>query len=234
MFDQLQDGFHQKALDDGSVGFTFVKSGKPLVGGSLTPVQLSVVVSNMLNCAHNAFRNADKQPGPIKDSFEGGAIPVTRWYVGATREPSQPVVAIEVGQSAIAFRVDSWQLRGLARSLIAGSFHSSQSALSLTALFAETMRDLAIGLRGWGGVFSVRFQAWSRLRAMSFSSWISGRSLRIFRTIRIGQNCQVPKYDECHKCIYCGAATYSSRLGIRQHPLVPLHSDFDGLDSVSK
>lgn len=215
---QLPDGFHTRALNDGNVEFRFVNGGKQIVAGSMTPEQLTVVVTNFLNSAHNAFHNADKQLVAGKSKFKGEGIPVMRWYVGGTNQQNQQALIIEVGDSPIAFVVPNEKIRDLARYLIVASCNNQPVPLPF-GLLRETARDLAVGLRGFGAVFKARLKASSRRRAISFWSIVSGRSLFIFRTIKISPGVSVPKYDPVGKCIYCGATVYSTKPGLEDRKL---------------
>src|SRR5207244_3750548 len=118
------------------------------------------------------------------------------------------VVAIQVGATVVGFSATEDQLRGLARTMLKASWRV-QSALPLRRLLWETFKDFSFDIRGWAGVFSARLKASSKRRAISFSSWISGRSLRVFRTIVISPTSRVPQYPAANKCIYCDAVVYS-------------------------
>jgi hypothetical protein len=225
---QFADGFHTKGLSDGTVEFHMVSGGKELAAGYMTAAQLSTVVANLLNSAHNAFHNADKQLGPQPKTYQAEPTHVERWALGQTNQRNQQVLIIEVGEAAIAFVVPPDKIRELARYLIVAS-NNPQSALSLSAIMRATLLDLSAGLRGFGSVFRARLKASSRLTAMSLRSRISGRSLRNFRTIKIAPGFKPPSYSPIGKCIYCGTTIYSTKPGIRKHPLGAEHIVPEGI-----
>jgi hypothetical protein len=219
---KLPDGIHTKALNDGNVEFRFVAGGKELAAGYMTAAQLSSVVANLLNAAHNAFHNADKQLAPTPKFYQGEPTHVARWALGQTKQQNQQVLIVEVGEATIAFVVPPDKIRELARYLIVASHHP-QSILSLRAFLRAAVLDFLAGLRGFSSVFNARLKASSRRHAISFLSRISGRSLRTFRTIKIAPGVEPPKYNPIEKCIYCGAMVYSTRPGGRARPFGAEH-----------
>jgi hypothetical protein len=145
-------------------------------------------------------------------------IPVRNWRFGDTKTQGQKAIAVQVGETTIGFTVQEAEMRGLGRTLISASW-KGQSASTLRSLLGLLLMDFARDVRGWGSVLSARLRASSRRRIASFAFWISGRSLRIFRTVIIAPNAPIPKYDPVHKCIYCDAEVYSTDPGGRLHPL---------------
>jgi hypothetical protein len=82
-YENLPDGFHTKPLDDGNIEFRFV-NGTQQIAGRCTPVELGIVVTNLLNTAIGAFNNSGKEAPPLIRSFSGPVINVSRWAVGDT------------------------------------------------------------------------------------------------------------------------------------------------------
>lgn len=218
----LPDGFHTKPLNDGKVEFRIVGGGKEIAAALLTGEQLSVVVGNLLNAAHAAFHNADKQLSTSPNLYQREPTQVERWAIGGTNRQNQQVLIIEVGEATIAFAVPPDKVRELARYLIIASHHP-QSALPFGKLLNQTYLDLAAGLRGVSAVTVARIKVSLRRRATAFSFWISGRSLRPIRTIRIAPGVVSPKYNPIKKCVYCGSKVYSTKPGIRSSPLGAEH-----------
>jgi hypothetical protein len=75
----------------------------------------------------------------------------------------------------------------------------------------------------------IRLRSSSRRRVTSFSHWITGRSLRSFRTVRIAPGIRPPDYKPVQKCIYCGTATYSTKPKARRIPLGAEHIVPEGI-----
>jgi hypothetical protein len=219
---RLPDGFHTKALKDGTVEFRMVSNGEELAAGYMTAPQVSTVVANLLNAAHNAFHNSDKQLGPRPTIYQGEPTYVERWALGQMNQGNQQVLTVEVGEAAIAFVVPPDKIRDLARYLIVAS-SNPQSGSSSRAILRAAFLDFWVGLRGFGTVFNARLRKSSRLRTISLSSRISGRSFRIFKTIKIAPGAKPPRYNSIGKCIYCGVTAYSTRPGVRTHPLGAEH-----------
>ena len=122
----LPDGLHTRALNNGNVEFKFVGRGKVVLSGQLTPDQLSVIVTNLLNSAHNAFHNAGKRlEEPSAINFQGDGIQVMRWGIGPTGQPNQQSLIVQTGDSKIAFIVPHDRMRALAAYLIEAS-HSTR------------------------------------------------------------------------------------------------------------
>ena len=119
----LPDGFHTKPLNDGKVEFRIVGGGKEIAAALLTGEQLSVVVGNLLNAAHAAFHNADKQLSTSPNLYQREPTQVERWAIGGTNRQNQQVLIIEVGEATIAFAVPPDKVRELARYLIIASHH---------------------------------------------------------------------------------------------------------------
>jgi HNH endonuclease len=218
----LPDGFHTKPLNDGTVEFRIVGGGKEVAACRLTGEQLSVVVGNLLNAAHAAFHNADKQLRASPNIYQQEPTQVERWAIGGTNRPNQQVLIIEVGDATIAFAVPPDKVRELARYLIVASHHP-QSAIPFRNLLRQTYLDLAAGIRGARTVTTARIKVFMRHRATALSSLVSGSSLRPFRTIRIAPGLVPPKYNPIEKCIYCGSKVYSTKPGIRSAPLGAEH-----------
>jgi hypothetical protein len=223
--------FQVRLLDGGDAELRFVFDGNTMEL-HLNPQQLGIIATQLLSTASTSHRYnnpvaAPAGPMPIPLKLEA-MIPVTNWYFADPGNQQSKVVAIQVGATVVGFSATEDQLRGLARTMLKASWRV-QSALPLMRLLWETFRDFGFDIRGWVGVFSARLKASSLRCAISFSSWISGRSLRVFRTIVVSPTSRVPQYPAANKCIYCDALVYSTKPGIRRHPLGAEHIIAEGI-----
>lgn len=214
------DGFHVMALDDGNIEFGFVVGGEVKVHGRMTPEQVGTVAANLLNASHGAFHNADLIL-PASMNYRCPSVAVSRWSVVKPQGKDQFAMAIEAGQTVIAFTIPTPHIRPVARSLIDASYEAR--SLSSWGFVSEGLLDCAAIVRGTGTVIGQRVVAamrrnWSELRAI-----LAGRSLRIFSRIAIGADTSVPEYLPFQECIYCGSQVYSTKPGIRTTPLGAEH-----------
>jgi hypothetical protein len=217
----------------GGVQLTFAAEGRDVIF-ELAPEETSSFLSHILVAANSTFLSSDKDDAVIRQKFEGGPIelpvpvPVSSWHVGNTSVQGQRAVLIRVGEVAIGYVVQEQQLRGLGRNLILASW-KSKSSLCLRSLLRLCLYDFFGDLLCWASLFKARFVDSSRRLTSAFSSWIAGRSLRLFRIIKITPDADLPDYDPIGKCIYCGAEVYSERSNIRRHPLGAEHIIAEGL-----
>lgn len=223
------DGFHIRPLHSGDVEFAFVHKGKTLAAGSCTPQQAGGLATNFLLAANNAFHISEKtlsdKTGPIEIA---NPLTVQQWLVGTTKVADQKALIARIGEANIGFMVHDNDLRGIGRHFIESSWKVQSSRPSLE-LFRFLFRDFGSDLSGWGGIFIARLKASSRLRTISFWSKLSGRSLRVFRTIRITPASLVPLYAPQKRCIYCGALKYSTKPGLEDRKFGAEHIIPEGL-----
>jgi hypothetical protein len=225
-----QDGnLSVRSLDDGTIELKFVTSTDQQIVARLKGKDVGEIITGLLGASHTSFLYSGKsQLNEVPEAGKLKAIPLSRWMLGSTSDQGQQVLIMQIGEATIGFAVPRQDMRSLARLFIRASYNPESSATSL-GLFRDLLRDFVADLRGWVGVFKTSLQTSSRRRAISFSSWISGRSLRIFRTIEVGPDIRVPTYNAIGKCIYCGAEVYSTKPGIRQQPLGGEHIIAEGL-----
>ena len=218
-------GFHFKILDDGDIEFTFAGEQGD-VTGRISPSQFSEIIGGFLKIAHGAFSLSDKTPDDVDTSKPFEVIPITALRFGRHKSHQTPVLIVQIGETLVGFQISIQDFRRIGRGLLRGSYRSFTSL----ALWRAVWSDFWFDLRGWGAVFSARLVASSRRWATSFSSRISGRSLRVFCTIEVTPGADLPDYDPVHKCIYCNAEVYSTKPGVRQQPLGAEHIIAEGLD----
>ena len=223
--------FQVRLLEGGNAELRFVFDGNT-IATHLNPQQLGIIATQLLTTASTSFRynNSVAPPPaslPIPLKLEA-LIPVNNWYFADPGQQTSKVVAVQIGETTVGFSVTEEQLRGLARTMLAASWRV-RSSLSLRRLLWGALKDFGFDIRGWAGVFSARLKASSRRLAISFLSWVSGRSLRVFRTIVVSPNRGVPKYPAANKCIYCDADVYSVKPGVRRHPLGAEHIIAEGI-----
>jgi hypothetical protein len=222
-----------KTGQNGDVELTFKIEGKDATV-SLSPDEISGLASHLLAATGASFIQSGRSDDAAQKKFEGPITPsiivnASTWNLAHTNMPGQRVIIARVGEAAVAFAVTNDRIRGFGRTLIQASWRT-QTALSLRTLFRLLINDFFSDLKGWGGIFKARFNASSRRMVTSFWSKVSGRSLRIFRTINISPTVDIPDYDPVGKCIYCGAEVYSEQPGDRRHPLGAEHIIAEGLD----
>jgi hypothetical protein len=220
-------GFRIEALVDGNVLFAVVDGGRDVVSGVLTGQEAGQMATALLTQCVEAFANTGKSAPPVPTQFQ--AISNIRFSLGGNSTTGRLTVIIQAGEATVGLAVDIASVRDLARGLIRMAYHPQFSPPTFT-LLRDLFADFFAGLRGWGGVFSARLKAASRPRAISFSSWISGRSLRICRTIDLSPNADLPGYAPIKSCIYCDATVYSEEPEVRRAPLGAEHIIPEGLD----
>jgi hypothetical protein len=207
-----------RPLEDGNIEIKLSGNGNEVAVFICSPKQANEFVTAILNAAHGAFVLADKTPditlGPIQIS---GTVPITRWMIGRTNVPGQNAVALQIGEVILGLAVRNDQLRGLGRLLIASSW-KSHAVLGLPSLLGSLLKDFFEDLRGWSDLVRTRLRVSSNRLMTSTLSIVSGRSLRIFRSIPLSSQNPLPTYSAQGKCIYCDAKVYSERPGIRQFP----------------
>ncbi len=222
-----------KTGQNGDVELTFKIDGKDATV-SLSPEEVSGLASHLLAATGASFVQSGRDDGAAQKRFDGPIKPLiivnaSSWHIAHTNVPGQRVLIARVGEAAVAFAVTDDRMRGFGRTLVQASW-KIQTTADLRTLLRFLVVDFLSDLKGWGGIFSARFKASSRRVAISFWSKISGRSLRLFRTIKIAPDIEMPDYQPIGKCIYCSAEVYSELPGDRRHPLGAEHIIAEGLD----
>jgi hypothetical protein len=223
--DDERAGYHFKVLDDGDIEFTFVGENGD-VTGRIHPSQFSQIVGSFLKIAHGAFSLSEKNPDDVDINKPFEIVPITGLRFARHRNHGVPILVVQIGETLVGFQISLQDFRRIGRGLLRGSYRS----LTSLALFRTVWSDFWFDLRGWAAVFSARLVASSRRRATSFSSRISGRSLRVFRAIEVTPGADLPDYNPVRKCIYCDAEVYSTKPGVRRQPLGAEHIIAEGLD----
>jgi hypothetical protein len=214
------------ALPDGNVTLKIGSNGTNL-SATLPPDGVEGVVRILLSAAYGAAFFSGKKP-VVKQTTTGELIPTTFISLAALPQ-GQRALLIQTGGSVIGYSIHSRGLREISQLMKAASW-DDQAPGALRELFARFFADCRSDLRRLGGVVSARLKASSRRRATSFSVWLSGRSLRVFRTIRVTPgSAQTTRYRAVGRCIYCGSTVYSTRPGDRTSPLGLEHIIAEGL-----
>lgn len=225
----LPDGFHTKGLGDGNVEFVFVRDGNIIVKGAMTPEQVSVVASNLLNSARSAFSMADRKLDP-SPNVKTPPIGVTRWMVAQPKNHAELAVIVESGEAAIPLTIPTGDVRAVARALLEASYRTN--ALSSYDYVQQALKDCASALSETSKVIWKRIKTSIRWKSAQAVAVASGRSLRIFKRIGIGSEFEAAKYAAVGSCIYCNSKAYSSRPGIRTHPLGAEHIVPEGIGGM--
>lgn len=221
--------FRAQALSNGKVELLLQEGGREIFRAEFEPQDAGGIATGLLRAAHGVFYDSRKTPvAPDLGTQVHMPIPTSGWGLGSTKVQGQKALILMVGDASAAFIVPEHDMRKMGRALLVASWRtgSTQSVLGLLRLL---LRDFAADLRGWGGVFRARCSAVSRHKIISFSSWISGRSLRLFQTIAIDPSVSPPRYGPVGECIYCGVNIYSTKPGIRTRPLGDEHIIAEGL-----
>jgi hypothetical protein len=221
--------FRAQPLANGHVEFLLVEDGREIFRAEFEPKDAGILASALLSGAYGVFDRSSETAAPaIGEMKVPQPIPTTGLALGNTATAGQKAIVIKSGEAIAAFLVNINEMRQLGRALIESSWkQGSNQRLSL--LMRLLLGDLIADLRGWSGIFKARFKAASRRSAISFSSWISGRSLRLFRIIAIDPSIKPPSYAAIGECIYCDAKVYSTRIGIRSTPFGDEHIIAEGL-----
>jgi hypothetical protein len=232
MTERKRGQINVKVGTDGAVQLTFVAEGKDAVF-ELAPEEASALLSHILVAANSAFLTTDKDDAMIATKFQGAlalpvSVPVSSWHMGNKNVQGQRAVVVRVGEVAIGYIVQEIQLRELGRQFLSASW-KFKSSLHLLPLLRSLLRDFSEDLLSWGRVLKSRFNDSSLRLARSFWLWISGRSLRLFRVVKIAPDADLPDYQAVGECIYCGARAYSEKPDVRRHPLGAEHIIADGL-----
>jgi hypothetical protein len=222
-----------KTGQNGDVELTFKIEDKDATL-SLSPDEVSGLVSHLLAATGASFIHSGRSDDAAQKKFEGPITPsiivnASAWNLAHTNIAGQRVIIARVGEAAVAFAITDDRIRGFGRTLILASW-KTQTTSNLRTIFRLLINDFLSDLKGWSGIFKARFNASSRRLAASFWSKVSGRSLRIFRTINISSAVEIPGYGPVGQCIYCGAEVYSEQPGDRRHPLGAEHIIAEGLD----
>lgn len=222
--------FYVAPTRDGSVEFGIASDKQIIATTVLSPSQVGEVASQLLRAAHSSFQATDLEPQDIPFAFQiSNPISIHGLMIGTTKTQGQHVIAIRTGQTDVGFIVDHKHLRSLARSCLRASWTVQSVRLPLRTRFLDAFRLFVSELRECGGVFSARLKASFHCRAISWSERISGRSLRLFRTIDVSSAIDPPRYAAANRCIYCDAQVYSSRPGDREYPFGAEHIIAEGL-----
>jgi hypothetical protein len=221
--------FRAQPLANGKVEFLLSEGGREIFRAEFEPKDAGGLASALFTGAYGAF---DKKRGTAAAPIGGTEIllpiPTTGLALGDTKVAGQKAIIFYAGDAVAAFLVNINEMRSLSRALASASWKQG-STQSLFLLLRLLLGDFAADLRGWGGVLKARFKAASRRNAISFSAWISGRSLRLFRTMAIDPTIKPTTYAAVGRCIYCDAEVYSTRVGIRSTPFGDEHIIAEGL-----
>jgi hypothetical protein len=184
----------------------------------------------LLQAAQASSRLTDdaSKPLPTDRMKFDATVPVNNWFFGSTPTDGQKAVGLQIGGTTIGFTVLESEMRRLGRAMTSASWKVSSSA-SLWSLLRSLVRDFASDLWEWSRIIVARVTFSSKRISNSFVARITGRSLRIFRTIIIAPGVPVPKYDPANECIYCQSLVYSTLPNIRRHPLGGEHVIAEGL-----
>ena len=223
------DGIRAEPLADGNVSFKFLRGNEEVLSGVLTPQQVTGIVALLLNAATGAFQETERDPRSVTYSLAELPVHTTGFGLAVTKVRGRYAIVAQAGEASIGLAIERRELRRLARTLIAASYGSG-STDTTARLLCELLADFFNDLTGWGDVFSARFKAASRRLAISFSSKVSGRSLRVFRAIQVSPTIAPPNYAKVGECVYCGSRVYSDAPGIRRVPLGAEHIIPEGLD----
>ena len=221
-----------KTGQNGNVELTFKIEGKDAVM-SLSPDEVSALASHLLAASYAAFTQTGKSDEIAARKFEGpikppAVVTASGWHFGQTNVPSQRIIIVRTGEAAVTFTITPDRMRSFGRVFIQQSW-KNQTNQRLFELLLLVVAEFLSDLKGWGGILIARFRASSRRYSISLWSKISGRSLRLFRTIKIGPDVENADYDPVGECIYCGAKFYSEKPNIRRLPLGAEHIIAEGL-----
>jgi len=194
-----------------------------------TAKQVGDLATGLLNAAAASTRLLSSQEPPsIGDTQLDTLISDTVFAFGATKGLGQKVLAVKIGSATVGFSILDERLRGLGRTMIAASWKTNTS-VPLTSSLLLLLGDFFSDLGGWVGLLyrraNVRF-----LRDVSvIGSFVSGRSLHVFRNVAVGNGNPTPAYNAVNRCIYCEAKQYSNDPSIRKFPFGAEHIIAEGL-----
>jgi hypothetical protein len=225
--DPVQTQITTLLLDNGNVEFKVpTQDGKDLFF-VLTPEQEAALATQLLVQLHSAFIFTQAQPVDLDTTIKLSAtIPVRKWFFG--HNASQKFIGAQIGNTPIGFTIVDSEMRSLGRTLVEVSWKTKSDASAWT-LLARLHHEFFVDLFAWCGIVWTRALAGLKRRALHIGTFVSGRSFRAFRHVRIAPGVKMPTYTGPDLCIYCGESYYSRKPGVRTHPLGAEHIIAEGL-----
>lgn len=216
----------------GNVELTFKVRGEN-VALLLSPDEVSGLTSHLLAASYSAFVQTGKSDDDAAKRFEQPITPsiivtASGWHLGQTNVPNQRIIIARVGEAAVTFSITPDRMRGFGRTIIEQSWRN-QTDQPLWSLFKLASQDFSSDLRALVRVLISRSKASARRIGRHAWQKITGRSLRLFRTIEIADDTEYPKYPPVGRCIYCGSTIYSDKPNSRRLPLGAEHVIAEGL-----